>query len=100
MLSGLAGRSELSRKNSRQPSGNGIMIGRLTANQAATAATAALPRSTKRLRRMATTSRAPKRNSGYSLAATPIPRTTPAQTGLLRAHSRSATDANATAIRS
>ena len=76
------------------------MIGRLTANHATTAAAAAFPSSTNRLRRIATTSSAPNRNSGYSLAATPSPSTTPAQTGRRRAHSSSATEANITAMRS
>ena len=76
------------------------MIGRFTASQATTAAAAALPSSAKRRRRRATTSSAPNRNSGYSFAATPRPSTTPAQTGRERAHSNSATEANAIAIRS
>ena len=99
-LSGLAPRSVLSRKNSRQPVGNGSITGRLSTSHEAAAVAPACSTGLMFRRRIATTSSGPNRKIGYSFAATPTPSATPAQPGLPRAQSSSPSEASATAMTS
>src|ERR1700757_3514736 len=90
-------RRVLSRKNSDQPRGKSTNTGRFTNNQVAAAAPALRPRAPRRAVRIPSTNIGPKNNSGYTLAAAPSPISTPASTGLRRAHTNSPAIANAVA---
>src|SRR6185437_9386468 len=93
-------RRVLSRKNSDQPRGNSTSTGRFTNSQVTAVAAAVRATSRRRPDRMPSTSIGPRNSSGYSLAAAPNPISTPASTGLRRAHANSPLIANAVASES
>ena len=90
-------RRVLSRKNSDQPRGNITMIGRFTTTQATAAAAVVRATAPSRPVRTPSTRNGSNNSSGYSLAATPSPISTPASTGRLRAHASIAPVAKAIA---
>lgn len=76
------GRSVLRRKNSRQPSVKAARNGRFTTSQVPAETRVVLSQSPVLPARMHNTSSGPRSSSGYSFAAAPRPRSTPATTGL------------------
>ncbi len=93
-------RIELRWKNSHQPCGHITATGRFTASHAAAAAAEAVTQGRSLPARRHRNNSTTRMNTGYSLAAVPSPRTTPAQPGRRRAHNSIPTAVAATAIAS
>ncbi|GAA1003714.1 hypothetical protein GCM10009551_078900 [Nocardiopsis tropica] len=87
-------------KNSHHPFGHSASTGRFTASQAAAADAAAVAQGRSAPARRHRNSSTTRRKAGYSLAAAPRPRITPAHAGRFRAHSSIPTAVAATAIAS
>jgi len=87
-------------KNSHQPRGAATRIGRFTATQVAAASAAAVSQGRRRPARRHRKKRTTSRKAGYSFAAVPRPRITPAHACFSRDHSSMPTAIAATAIAS